>query len=60
MKNLMNKENLLYLGIGLATAFVIYNVLINREKAKEIKSNDLLAKSSFEGEDSSDFCGCGM
>jgi|LakMenE18May11ns_1017448.scaffolds.fasta_scaffold7710892_1 hypothetical protein len=59
MKNLISKENLLYIGIGIATSYLIYNILINREKIKEKKMNES-NKSNFESDDSSDFCGCGM
>ena len=36
MKDLMTKQNLMFVGIGLATAFVVYKVLVNREKTNEI------------------------
>ena len=54
MKELMNKQNLMFVGVGLATAFVFYKVLVNREKASEtikpvLKSTD----------ETSSFCGCG-
>ncbi len=53
MKELMTKKNLMYFGIGLVSAIVIYNVLKNRKKESEttpvIKSED----------ENSSFCGCG-
>jgi hypothetical protein len=54
MKELMTKQNLMFVGIGLATAFVVYKVLVNREKASETTKPVL--KSA---DDSSSFCGCG-
>jgi hypothetical protein len=54
MKDLMTKQNLMYAGIGLVTAFVVYKVLVNREKASETTKPVL--KSSDE---TSSFCGCG-
>ena len=54
MKNLMTKENLMFAGIGLATAFVVYMVLVNREKASATTK-----PSTKSAEDTSSFCGCG-
>jgi hypothetical protein len=54
MKNLMTKENLMYAGIGLVTAYVVYMVLVNREKTSE--TTKPVSKSV---EETSDFCGCG-
>lgn len=58
MKELMTKQNLMFVGIGLATAFVVYKVLVNREKTNEIATptGKPVVKSN---EESSDFCGCG-
>ena len=53
MKNLMTKQNLMILGVALATAFVVYKVISNREKAP---ANTPVNKSADE---TSDFCGCG-
>ena len=54
MKELMKKENLMFVGIGLATAYVVYMVLVNREKASAVSKPAL--KST---DDTSSFCGCG-
>ena len=54
MKNLMTKENLMYAGIGLVTAYVVYMVLVNREKASA--TTNPVTKSTDE---TSSFCGCG-
>jgi hypothetical protein len=56
MKNIMSKQNLMYIGIGLATAFVVYKVLESREKANEKASNTTATKSA---DATSSFCGCG-
>jgi hypothetical protein len=61
MKNLMTTQNLMYVGIGLATAFVVYNVLVNREKASQNTTTNtgkpVLKPAS--ADETSDFCGCG-
>jgi uncharacterized membrane protein YuzA (DUF378 family) len=54
MKELMTKKNLIYLGIGLIGAIVIYNVLKNRTKESEKTKNDTNSES-----ENSSFCGCG-
>ena len=54
MKELMTKQNLMFVGIGLATAVVFYNILVNREKASE--TTKPATKST---DDTSSFCGCG-
>lgn len=54
MKELLTKQNLMYLGIGLVSAIVIYNVLKNREKTTELTQP--VTKSADEN---SSFCGCG-
>jgi hypothetical protein len=54
MKELLTKQNLMYLGIGLVSAIVIYNVLKNREKTTELTQP--VIKSADEN---SSFCGCG-
>jgi hypothetical protein len=54
MEELMKKQNLIFIGVGLVTAVVIYNVLINREKASKITQP--VTKSL---DDNSSFCGCG-
>jgi hypothetical protein len=58
MKDLMTKQNLMFVGIGLATAFVVYKVLVNRETINKIvnPTGKPVMKSN---EESSDFCGCG-
>lgn len=58
MKDLMTKQNLMFVGIGLATAFVVYKVLVNREKTNEI-ANTTGKPVMKSNEESSDFCGCG-
>ena len=55
MKALMTKQNLILLGVGLATAIAVYNALKNRNKAKETAT----IKSATSIDDTSDFCGCG-
>lgn len=55
MKDLITTKNLMYFGIGLATAYVVYKVLVNREKTT---SNPTL-KSASSTDETSDFCGCG-
>lgn len=54
MKELMKKENLMFVGIGLATAYVVYMVLVNREKASPVSKPSI--KST---DDTSSICGCG-
>ncbi len=54
MKELMTTKNLTYVAIGLATAFVVYKVLVNREK-----SAPLVKSTSATTDDTSSFCGCG-
>ena len=54
MKELMTKQNLIFVGIGLATAVVFYNILVNREKASG--NTNVKPKPS---EEKSSFCGCG-
>jgi hypothetical protein len=56
MKNLFTQQNLVYIGIGLVTAFVVTNVLVNRQKTKN--NNKPVLKSESD-EENSDFCGCG-
>lgn len=58
MKDLITKQNLMFVGIGLATAFVVYKVLVNREKTNEI-ANTTGKPVMKSNEESSDFCGCG-
>jgi hypothetical protein len=53
MKNLLTSQNLMYVGIGLATAFIVYNIIVSREKNKEITLKTKLEDTT------SDFCGCG-
>lgn len=57
MKNLITTQNLIYVGIGFATAYVVYNILVNREKAKATTKPVL--KPAIITDESSDFCGCG-
>jgi hypothetical protein len=54
MKNLITKQNLIILGVGLATAFFVYKVLVNGEK--ESKTTKTVSK---EMDETSSFCGCG-
>jgi hypothetical protein len=56
MKNLFTQQNLIYLGIGLVTAYVVHSVLVNREKTTNTTKPVLKADSV---DDTSDFCGCG-
>ena len=58
MKILMTKENLMFAGIGLATAYVVYMVLVNREKKSETK-NPVTKPATKSTGDTSSFCGCG-
>jgi hypothetical protein len=53
MKELITKQNLIYLGIGLISAIVTYNLLKNPEKSLETKQ---VTKSA---DANSSFCGCG-
>lgn len=55
MKDLMTTKNLMYVGIGLATAYIVYKVLVNREKTTE----NATIKSVESTDATSDFCGCG-
>jgi len=61
MKELMDKKNLIFVGIGLVTAFVVYKVLVNRDKKDNVvKPTDKpVLKPLPIKEVSSDFCGCG-
>ncbi len=52
MKNLMTKQNLMIAGAGLLTAYLVYNVLVNRDKKKALKT-------PVKSDETSDFCGCG-
>ena len=54
MKELTTKKTLMYIGIGLIGAFVIYNVLKNRQKESE-KTNPEIKSA----DENSSFCGCG-
>jgi hypothetical protein len=54
MEKLMTKQNLMYAGIGILTAFIVYKVLVNREKS--VVTTKPVSKSV---EETSDFCGCG-
>lgn len=57
MEKIFTQKNMIYAGIGLATAFVVYNILVNREKAKATTKPVL--KPAIITDESSDFCGCG-
>jgi hypothetical protein len=61
MKELMTKQNLMFVGIGLATAFVVYKVLVNRGKKDKVtnETGKPVLKPLPIKEGSSDFCGCG-
>lgn len=54
MKELMTKQNLMFVGIGLVSAFVVYKVLVNREKASETTK-----PATKSADETSSFCGCG-
>lgn len=46
----MKTNTLILLGVGLATAFVVYKFIQNRDKLNELKVTE---------NEVSDFCGCG-
>ena len=58
MKELMTKNNLMYAGIGLLTAFIVYKIIVKSEKPKETvdTKGKPLALSVY---NKSSFCGCG-
>jgi hypothetical protein len=56
MKNIMTTQNLMFLGIGLATAFIAFKLLENRDKASTTTPT---TKPSDKTETASSFCGCG-
>jgi hypothetical protein len=56
MKNIMTTQNLMFLGIGLATAFIAFKFLENRDKASTTTPT---TKPSDKTETASSFCGCG-
>lgn len=53
MKNLITKQGLMFAGIGLLTAIVVYKV-ITREKKTETASTTTKSVDA-----TSSFCGCG-
>lgn len=58
MKELMTKNNLMYAGIGLLTAIIIYKVIVKRDKADETttpKGKPFVVTT----DNKSSFCGCG-
>lgn len=58
MKELMTKNNLMYAGIGLLTAIIIYKVIVNRKKEDE----KIIVKGKpveIIKDNKSSFCGCG-
>ena len=58
MKELMTKNNLMYAGIGLLTAIIIYKVIVKRDKADET----ITPKGKpveITKDNKSSFCGCG-
>lgn len=57
MKDLMTTKNLLYVGIGLATAYVAYKFLVNRDKKTNVLPTGKPVLKSVD--ETSDFCGCG-
>ena len=58
MKELMTKNNLMYAGIGLLTAIIIYKVIVKRDKSD--KKPPLEGKPFVVTTDNkSSFCGCG-
>jgi hypothetical protein len=61
MKNLITKQNLIILGVGLVSAIVVYKVLVNRGKKDKVtnETGKPVLKPLPIKEGSSDFCGCG-
>jgi hypothetical protein len=55
MKDLLTTKNLTYVGVGLLTAFVVYNYIVNREKSTIVAKPPVSSKT----DDKSSFCGCG-
>jgi hypothetical protein len=58
MKELMTNKNLMYAGIGLLTAIIIYKVIVKRDKADET----IIVKGKpveITKDNKSSFCGCG-
>lgn len=55
----MTTQNLMYVGIGLASAYLFYNLLVNREKASATQTASTKPATKSADETSSDFCGCG-
>jgi hypothetical protein len=58
MEKLMTKQNLMYAGITLLTAIIVYKLIVNYSKPTTSASNTTptTIKSTDE---SSSFCGCG-
>ena len=58
MKEIMTNKNLMYAGIGLLTAIIIYKVIVKRDKADET----IIVKGKpveITKDNKSSFCGCG-
>jgi hypothetical protein len=58
MKELMTNKNLMYAGIGLLTAIIVYKVIVKRDKADET----IIVKGKpveITKDNKSSFCGCG-
>ena len=58
MKELMTNKNLMYAGIGLLTAIIIYKVIVNRKK----EDGTTIPKGKpvvITTDNKSSFCGCG-
>jgi len=58
MKELMTNKNLMYAGIGLLTAIIIYKVIVKRDKADET-TTPKGKPVEITKDNKSSFCGCG-
>ena len=60
MKNIMTQQSLIYGGIGLLTAIVVYK-LISRDKKTVITpiNNEVILPMKDSEDKNSSFCGCG-
>jgi hypothetical protein len=59
MEKLMTKQNLMFAGIGLLTAVIVYKVLVAYDKPSVSKNSTTKPATASVDEKSSDFCGCG-
>ena len=57
MKKFMTKENLIYTGVALLTAIVVYKLIEHNRNA--LNSSSIKPASKSTEETTSDFCGCG-